>query len=30
LEKIIELRDENPEEIKKQIFENSKNIFKIK
>jgi Tat protein secretion system quality control protein TatD with DNase activity len=30
LEKIIELRDENPEKIKKQIFENSKNIFKIK
>jgi len=29
LEKIIELRDENPEEIEKQIFKNSKNIFKI-
>ena len=28
LEKIIELRTENPEEIKKQIFENSKNVFK--
>ena len=30
LEKIIELRDENPEEIEKQIFENSKKIFGIK
>lgn len=30
LEKIIELRDEKPEIIEKQIFENSKNIFNIK
>jgi len=30
LEKIIELREEKPETIKKQIFENSLEIFKIK
>ena len=30
LEKIIELREESPEEIKKQIFENSLEIFNIK
>ena len=30
LEKIIELRDEDPEEIRKVIFENSKKVFNIK
>jgi TatD DNase family protein len=30
LEKIIELREESAKEIEKQVFENSKNIFKIK
>jgi Tat protein secretion system quality control protein TatD with DNase activity len=30
LEKIIELREEKAEIIKKQIWENSKKIFKIK